>query len=169
MLFSAYDNALRPGPDRVLRPLPRIDKTVKREHNSASPLTGAPTQKTVEIVMKQHLVAIGLLGITLTAGCAAHSSKPIIDPEGVDMEQYQADIADCEEIATQVDQKAGEGAVGGAVVGGLIGAIVGDNSVGTSAGVGAVVGGAQGAATTEKEKSQVVKNCLRNRGYEILN
>ncbi len=119
--------------------------------------------------MRQYLVAIGLLGITLAAGCAAHSSKPIIDPQGVDMEQYEADVAACEEIATQVDQKAGEGAVGGAVVGGLIGAIVGDNSVGTSAGVGAVVGGAQGAATTEKEKSQVVKNCLRNRGYEILN
>ena len=119
--------------------------------------------------MRPPLAAIGLFGITLIAGCAANSSKPIIDPEGVDMEQYEADIAACEEIATQVDQKAGEGAVGGAVVGGLIGAVVGDNSVGTSAGVGAVVGGAQGAATTEKEKSQVVKNCLRNRGYKILN
>jgi outer membrane lipoprotein SlyB len=119
--------------------------------------------------MKPGLIAIGLLGIILNAGCAAHSSKPIIDPEGVDMEQYEADVAACEEIATQVEQKAGEGAVGGAVVGGLVGAIVGDNSVGTSAGVGAVVGGAQGAATTEKEKSQVVKNCLRDRGYKILN
>ncbi len=56
--------------------------------------------------MKLNLVAIGLLGITLAAGCAAHSSKPIIEPAGVDMDQYQADIAACEEIATQVDQKA---------------------------------------------------------------
>ena len=75
----------------------------------------------------------------------------------------------CKYLVTFQKKKAGEGAVGGAVVGGLVGAIVGDNSVGTSAGVGAVVGGAQGAATTEKEKSQVVKNCLRDRGYKILN
>jgi len=119
--------------------------------------------------MRRQLIAIGLLGITLTAGCAAHSSKPVIDPQGIDMEQYEADVTACEEIATQVEQKAGEGAVGGAIVGGLIGAMADDHSVGTSAGVGAVVGGAQGAATTEKEKSQVVKNCLRNRGYKILN
>ena len=119
--------------------------------------------------MKRYLVAIGMLGITLAAGCAAHSSKPVIDPQGVDMEQYEADVAACEEIATQVDQKAGEGAARGAVVGGLIGAVVGNNSVGTSAGVGAVAGGASGAARTDKEKSQVVKNCLRNRGYQILN
>ncbi len=120
--------------------------------------------------MRQHLVAIGLLGITLATGCAAHSSKPIIDPQGVDMEQYEADISDCEEIATQVDQKAGEGAARGALVGGLIGAVIGDSeSVLTSAGIGAVAGGASGAARTDKEKSQVVKNCLRNRGYEILN
>ncbi|MCP4768011.1 MAG: glycine zipper family protein [Gammaproteobacteria bacterium] len=120
--------------------------------------------------MRPPLAAIGLFGITLIAGCAANSSKPIIDPEGVDMEQYEADIAACEEIATQVDQKAGEGAARGALVGGLIGAVVGDSeAVLTSAGVGAVVGGADGAATTEKEKSKVVKNCLRNRGYKILN
>ncbi len=120
--------------------------------------------------MKLNLVAIGLLGITLAAGCAAHSSKPIIEPAGVDMDQYQADIAACEEIATQVDQKAGEGAARGALVGGLIGAVLGDSeTVMRSAGVGAVAGGAGGAATTEKEKSRVVKNCLRNRGYAILN
>jgi uncharacterized protein YcfJ len=120
--------------------------------------------------MKRNLVAIGLLCIILAAGCAAHSSKPIIDPAGVDMEQYEADVAACEEIATQVEQKTGEGAARGALVGGLIGAVLGDSeTVVRSAGVGAVAGGAEGQANTEKEKSQVVKNCLRNRGYQVLN
>ena len=106
----------------------------------------------------------------LASGCSAHGSKPIIDPAGVDMAQYEADVAECEQIATQVEQKAGERAAEGAVVGGLIGAIVGgSDSAVTGAGVGAVAGGAGGSADTQREKSRVVKNCLRNRGYKILN
>jgi outer membrane lipoprotein SlyB len=66
--------------------------------------------------------------------------------------------------------KAGVGAAGGALIGGLIGAIVGGGgSAVRGAGVGAVAGGAGSAGDTEKERSKVVKNCLRNRGYKILN
>ena len=55
-------------------------------------------------------------------------------------------------------------------MGGLIGAIVGgSDSVLRGAGIGAVAGGAGSAGDTEKERSKVVKNCLRNRGYKILN
>ena len=39
----------------------------------------------------------------------------------------------------------------------------------TGAAVGAVGGGAGGSADTQKEKSRVVRNCLRNRGYKVLN
>ena len=46
--------------------------------------------------------------LLLVGGCAAHSSKPVIDPAGVDMVQYEQDVAECEQIATQVEQKAGE-------------------------------------------------------------
>jgi outer membrane lipoprotein SlyB len=116
--------------------------------------------------MRYIICWVTLLGITLAAGCAG-SSKPIIDPAGVDMEQYNTDLAECEQISEQVDQKVGTGAAGGAVVGGLIGAITG-NTVG-GAGAGAVVGGARGVGSTNKEKSRVIKNCLRNRGYQILN
>ena len=120
--------------------------------------------------MKSILYYIAIVAITFSAGCATNRSKPIIDPDSVDMELYQYDLAECEQIAEQVEQKAGSGAVGGALVGGVIGAIVGDSdSVKRSAGVGGVLGGVKGAGATEREKSQVVKNCLRNRGYEILN
>jgi outer membrane lipoprotein SlyB len=103
-------------------------------------------------------------------GCAAHSSKPVIDPAGVDMVQYETDVGECEQIATQVEQKAGKSAAKSALAGGLIGAIVGggDSAI-RGAGVGAVAGGASGSADTQREKSTVVKNCLRNRGYKVLN
>ncbi len=121
--------------------------------------------------MKTSLYCISLLVITLIAGCAgSRHANPVIDPAGVDMGQYQNDLAACEQIAQQVQQKAGAGAVGGAVVGALVGSIFGDSrSAMKSAGAGAVVGGAKGGAATHREKAVVVKNCMRERGYRVLN
>ena len=118
----------------------------------------------------QRSKAISILAALILGGCAAHSSKPIIDPAGVDMAQYDQDVRECEQIAQQVEQKAGEGAGEGAVVGGLIGGIFGGSDGALKgAGAGAVGGAARGSADTQREKSTVVKNCLRNRGYQILN
>ena len=122
--------------------------------------------------MKERVLpVVVVLFLVLLAGCSgARRSGVVIDPEGVDMAQYQNDLADCQRIAEQVDQKAGAGAVGGAVVGGAIGAIVGNSSTAAKgAGVGGVIGLAKGGAATRKEKQLVVKNCLRNRGYAVLN
>lgn len=121
--------------------------------------------------MKRSLYCISLLAISLIAGCAGSGhSKPVIDRAGVDMGQYQTDLVACEQIAQQVQQKAGAGAVGGAVVGALVGSIFGDSrSAMKSAGAGAVVGGAKGGVATHREKAVVVKNCMRERGYRVLN
>ena len=112
-----------------------------------------------------------LLGsLILLCGCAARGSDIIIDPAGVNMQQYQVDLAHCEQIAEQVRQKAGERGAGGALIGGLIGAVVGDSdTVKKGAGVGAITGTARGAAATKRERLRVIKNCLRNRGYSVLN
>lgn len=118
--------------------------------------------------MRRILLCLTLGAITLGGGCATSKSRPIIDPEGVDMARYEADVAACEQIAEQVDQRAGAAAAEGAVVGGVLGAIF-RNDVGEAAAAGAVVGGVKGASSTEREKSRVVKNCLRDRGYRILN
>ena len=119
--------------------------------------------------MKTILYRSTLLGIALAAGCASHSG-PIIDTGGVDMGLYQHDLAECEQIEEQVNQKAGAGAASGALIGGLIGAIVGDSDGAIKgAGVGGVSGAAKGASATQREKDLVVKNCLRNRGYQVLN
>jgi outer membrane lipoprotein SlyB len=108
---------------------------------------------------------------TVLAGCTT-TDEIIIDRKGVDMARYEADLAECRGYAeeVQVAQKAAKGAASGAVVGGLIGAAVGNSrDAQQGAGVGAVTGGAKGLSEGERETLKVVKNCLRNRGYKVLN
>lgn len=113
------------------------------------------------------LVVLSLIGV---AACAGRRSDVVIDPAGVDMARYQHDLRECEEIAQQVRGRAAGGAVGGAVVGGAIGGILGgSDGAGRGAGVGAVTGVARGGAATHRERQLVIKNCLRNRGYSVLN
>lgn len=120
--------------------------------------------------MRPFVCLLLLGGMLATAGCGARHGGVVIDPEGVDMARYQRDLADCRQIARQVDGKAAGGAVGGAVVGGAVGGIVGDSgTVAKGAGVGGVLGLARGARATRREQQKVVKNCLRNRGYAVLN
>jgi outer membrane lipoprotein SlyB len=120
--------------------------------------------------MTRRVVFIALPAALLLSACA--SRGPIVDTQGVDMARYQQDLSQCETYAAQVSTgaEAGKGAVGGAVVGAAIGAIIGNSTtVARGAGVGGVAGGARGAARGENEKDQVVKNCLRGRGYRVLN
>lgn len=115
-----------------------------------------------------HPLAAVCLAIALPACSGARG--PIIDTAGVDMQRYQQDLAECEVYATEVStgRAVGMGAAAGAAVGGAVGAIAG-GSAGRGAGIGAVTGGAQSARISEREKDQVVRNCLRGRGYRVLN
>jgi outer membrane lipoprotein SlyB len=123
-----------------------------------------------EVPVKRIRYGVILLGIVVASGCAGRRADVVIDPAGVDMGRYQQDLAQCQEIARQVRHKAVGGAVGGAVVGGAVGGIVGNGeTAGKGAGAGAVVGAARGARATREEKQLVIKNCLRNRGYKVLN
>ena len=116
------------------------------------------------------VVSIFFAFVILLSGCASPGRDVVIDPAGVDMQQYQQDLAQCEQIAQQVRSKAGSRATGGAIVGGLIGSVVGDSTTARKgAGVGAITGAARGGAATRRERVQVIKNCLRNRGYQVLN
>ena len=87
----------------------------------------------------------------------------VVDKQGIDEAQYQQDLSDCRAVAA-------EGAAGGAIIGGILGAIFGNSgTAGRMAGGGAVIGAAGKAGDAEQEKSQVVKNCMRGRGYRVLN
>ena len=95
-----------------------------------------------------------------------------MDMKRVTLAAYEADLAECDEYAKEVEagKQVAIGAAAGAVVGGLMGASIG-NSVRAkrSAGAGATYGGARGGMRALNESNKVVRNCLRNRGYVVLN
>jgi outer membrane lipoprotein SlyB len=110
-----------------------------------------------------------IFSMLMLTACARHG-QIIIDPKGVDMGQYHTDLAECRQLAEQVDPKTGKGIVAGAVIGGVVGEIVGGgNRTRIGASLGALKGGLRGGAATRHERTRVIKNCLRNRGYQILN
>ncbi|MGQ0697778.1 MAG: glycine zipper family protein [Panacagrimonas sp.] len=119
--------------------------------------------------MKRAMLGL-CIATFLLAGCAR--DRVIVDTKGVDMSRYNQDQAECETYASQVStgQEAAKGAGFGAVIGAALGAIFGNHtSVARGAGAGGVLGGAKGAARGEGEKTQVLRNCLRGRGYRVLN
>jgi hypothetical protein len=112
-----------------------------------------------------------IIALLALAACTT-TDEIIIDEKGVNMGAYQTDLAECQQYAggVQTEAKAAKGAASGAVVGGLVGAITGGGSgAAKGAGVGAVGGGARGINEGEQSEVQVVKNCLRGRGYKVLN
>ena len=116
--------------------------------------------------------------VALTSGCAngyrgyGAPKNVIIDTQGVNMDAYYGDLADCENYARQIDVSAetAEGVVAGAVVGGVLGAVLGNSDdAQRSAGAGAVVGGVKGNQSARHDQERIVRRCLSGRGYRVLN
>jgi hypothetical protein len=110
----------------------------------------------------------------VSAGCAAY--RPIVDMKGVDRNQYERDLAECQAYAEQVNV-GGEAATGaliggafGAAMGLAVGALLGDP--GEGAALGAVIGGGSGLASGAAEGAggqvNVIRNCMMGRGYRVL-
>ncbi|MEJ2087702.1 MAG: glycine zipper family protein [Gammaproteobacteria bacterium] len=121
-----------------------------------------------------HRLLAALVVALLFAGCTANANKPIVDMKGVSPSLYEQDLGECKEYADEVamTEKALSGAAAGAAVGAAVGVIWdghNGNNPGRGAATGAVLGGSGGVASGVTERSQVVKNCLRNRGYRVLN
>ena len=124
--------------------------------------------------MTKNLIT-ALFLITLS-GCVANSSgsifessKPIIDTKGVNMSQYDIDLEECSVFSEDIStgKSIAKGAATGAAVGAVIEAITDD--VRDAIEVGAVSGGAKSGIRAVREKEQILKRCLRGRGYKILN
>ena len=112
----------------------------------------------------------------LVSACAQQGHQAggdiIIDTKNVDMGAYYQDLHECRNYAAQVPvgEKIVSKTVTGAVVGGALGAIVGDSSSAKrAAGAGGLLGAVRGTGQAYQEKRRVVRNCLRGRGYRILN
>lgn len=117
----------------------------------------------------KSIVVVFVLALGLSA-CA--SNRVIVDTKGVDTTRYNDDLRECQEYAgmVPVGEEVAKGATRGGLVWGAIGAIFGKSrGAARGAGAGAVAGGARGAAKAEREQQQVVKTCLRGRGYKVLN
>jgi len=120
--------------------------------------------------MNKLLMLLLVPGMVL--GCRATDDRPIVDMQGVSTAQYNADLVDCQAYADEVEagRQVARGAVGGAVVGGVVGAVVGNSDTAQrTAGAGAVLGGSRGAQSAMSERERVIRNCLRGRGYRVLN
>jgi len=112
------------------------------------------------------------VAVSLTA-CAGASYRPVIDSQGVSNQAYEADLAQCQRYATQVasgPDRAAFGAVAGALIGLAFAALAKDKAYnGLYAGVGAASGASGGAVAGESEQRNIIKSCMANRGYRVLN
>ena len=106
------------------------------------------------------------------------SYEPIIDIRGTsfDWNQYYRDLQECRAYATRIcpaDQAVGE-ALAGAAFGAALGAILGSGTgdagrwTGIGAGSGGLSGAAHGAGNAVEEQKRIIRNCMRGRGYKVL-
>lgn len=117
--------------------------------------------------MNRRIMTVCTSVIFMTA-CA--NTNPVIDTKGVDMRAYQADLAECQEYAELIsagEEAAKEAGLGAAFFWALSKVSGGDDKA--SASVGAITGTSKGLREAAREKEQIVKNCLRGRGYRVLN
>lgn len=112
--------------------------------------------------------------LVMLVGCAHTGAgyRPLVDTQGVDMNQYERDLRDCQGYAQQT-VNAGQGAVIGAVAGAVLGALLAGvagsgYSKGRSARVGAVAGAVGAGAEAESGQRDVIRRCMAGRGYRVL-
>lgn len=121
--------------------------------------------------MTKRMLVMAMLGF-LISGCATTPSyRPVVDMQGVDANAYERDLVECKAYAAQVSpgQSAAAGAVVGTAFGALLGAAIGGrDNVGLGARVGAAQGLGVGAASGVSSQFDILKNCLRGRGYRVL-
>jgi hypothetical protein len=127
--------------------------------------------------MKTHTRLVGAaLAASVLAACAGHT--PVIDhrTSNKTTAEYERDLAECQSYAEErgfVGDTA-IGTLGGAAVGAALGAATGAvfGSPGTGAALGAAVGGIGGGAgmgsNAAMEQKRIINNCMRNRGYDVL-
>ncbi len=116
-----------------------------------------------------------LSAATILAGCATGPTgaqyRPLVDTRGSAGHRYEADLAECQQYATQragAAETAVAGAIAGALLGVALGAIVGGGIRNEMAGIGALTGGLQGAGQGEGTQRDIIRRCLAGRGHSVL-
>ncbi len=122
-------------------------------------------------------VAIGLCA-TVLVGCASQTEqvsgagRVTVDITEIDIHQYQLDLEDCNSLAAGTRSDKGRRmatrAGGGALAGAALGLIINRDLL-TGTLIGAGTGAYLGARSANIEADRIVRNCLSDRGYRILN
>lgn len=125
--------------------------------------------------------------ISLIISPQVFADNLIIDTKGIDQEKYSADMYQCQQLSDQVQQQNVEGTgrttikhMGRAAALGAGAAAIGGGSGSEGAGIGAGIGLVTGVlgssaekqqaeANYQSEKDTVMRNCMKERGYTILN
>jgi hypothetical protein len=123
----------------------------------------------------RRFIAAVVLGVAVS-GCATTGTgaqyRPIIDKRGVDFNKFEIDLSQCQEYALSqpsAASSAAAGAVAGAAFMALLAAVAGSKyDSGAAARVGGVTGAVSGAADAESDKREIIRKCLRGRGYSVL-
>lgn len=111
--------------------------------------------------------------ISLVAACANSGAnyKPVID--GAVGPNYGTDLAQCQSLAAsdaQVDGSTAGAVAAGAGLGAASSVIWEGNSsnAGEAAAVGALAGLTSNAIRKNEKRESIVRNCMRNRGYNVV-
>jgi outer membrane lipoprotein SlyB len=132
--------------------------------------------------MRTRAIAFALLTALGAAGCAEYGGyRPTVDtyndPNAANLSR---DEADCREIARQASGGTAAQAATGGVVGGLVGAAAGaaigaatGGNAGKGAAIGAASGGVGGGAykgiEADANYKSAYRDCMRNRGHNVIN
>lgn len=114
------------------------------------------------------------MGVPLIAACTNIGAdyEPILD--GAPGPTYQADLAACQNLAAtqDFDNEQTTATVAGAGLGGLI-AVADDDSddmeeVAVAAAIGGAIGAGAGAAEVSQLRKEIITECLRGRGHNVV-
>jgi len=112
-----------------------------------------------------------ILLLLLCTGCAPVTYRPIVD-SGVSRGDYEADLADCQQLANRrpAAAKAAGAATAGAAIGALFALAVGlrGDDVAHVAAWSATTYGVAGGIEGSYEQRAIVSRCLEGRGYDVI-
>ncbi|MAE54889.1 MAG: glycine zipper family protein [Pseudomonadota bacterium] len=117
------------------------------------------------------------LNLFFVVGCAQtdlsdRNDIAIIDTRGVDESVFKKDYSECSDFAKNIDlteRTLKQGAVAGAT-GAAVGAIIGGEEAAKKiGGSAAVLNAVEANLDGRNEQAKIIKNCLRGRGYKVLN
>jgi uncharacterized protein YcfJ len=128
-----------------------------------------------------RIQAVGgvLLIVIMVSGCASHGGyRPTVDPYGDPRADHIGqDLYECEALAhraSRVGEESAKGAIVGggigAVGGALLGALSGRPGQGAVVGatVGALAGGVSQGANADQRFIYAYRNCMSNRGHNVI-